>query len=225
MPARVFCRSNYILVHSSHSWSWCGQWSCPQDDSQRTCLGQEKCIRKQKRNAAQRAVKINERKLAHFCLTDLYCPLSPICWFMVVHFIYFLIPFFFFASLAQLQISALLLIAIACYWLTVTQALSPHYRDWIWNSTHETQHEPWFIWDWDLNQTWSHSFLGMEIFPCLHIAKQTGICFACLTSTQSVCYCDLHWFRWKTWKSVMFCPGGRKFGEIYCHTESRCVKL
>lgn len=87
------CRSSYTLVHSSHSWSWCGQWYCPQDDSQRTCLGQDKCIRKQKRNAAQWAVKINESKLAHFCLTALYCPLSPICWFMVVHFIYFLILF------------------------------------------------------------------------------------------------------------------------------------
>lgn len=86
-----------------------------------------------------------------------------------------------FASLAHLQVSAILLIAIACYWLTVTQALSPRYRDWTWKSTREAQREARFVYDWDLNQTWSHSFLGMEIFHVLIPQKELGIAFADLT--------------------------------------------
>jgi len=112
-----------------------------------------------------------------------------------------------FASLAHLQVSAILLIAIACYWLTVTQALSPRYRDWTWNSTHETQHEADFIQDWDLNQTWSHSFLGVEIFHVLIPPKELGFALARLTFTVSLPQWSLQYVRWESWKSGLFYDG------------------
>lgn len=84
-----------------------------------------------------------------------------------------------FASLAHLQVSAILLIAIACYWLTVTQALSPCYRDCAWN-LHMKPSMRLASLGLGLKSYIISQLLGNGDFPCPHTSKGAGICFGLL---------------------------------------------